>query len=189
MRPKRERGEMLYKNMRNWKRCRQRTCIEKYNWYLKYMIYVVWAQPSIEDQWIDSGMVAAIQWTSHVIIMIIYKIAAWILTDKIQGLALHLDPNKSTSSNMRIQELKSNMHEHRLITSQWWKMLTDARGTTNNDNGPQGTIGTIYGVRISELSSNTCRIIWSEANDENLTSNTKNLPLRHAGSKAPEMSL
>ena len=43
---------------------------------------------------------------------------AWITTDKIQGLALHLDPNKSTSSSMRIHELKSNMHEHRLITSQ-----------------------------------------------------------------------
>ena len=68
-------------------------------------------------------------------------------------------------------------------------MLTDVRGTTNNDNGPQGTIGTIYGVRISELASNTRRIIRSKANDENLTSNTKNLPLKHAGSKALEGSL
>jgi len=96
---------------------------------------------------------------------------------------------KSTSSSMRIQESKSNMQEHRLITSQWWKLLTDARGTTNNDNGPQGTIGTMYDVRISELASNTRRIIRSEANDENLASNAKNLPLKHAGSKAPEGSL
>ena len=81
------------------------------------------------------------------------------------------------------------MHEHRLITSQYLELLTDARGTTNNDNGPQGTIGTIYGVRISDLKSNTRRIIRSEANNENLASNTKNLPLRHAGSKAPEGSL
>ena len=90
---------------------------------------------------------------------------------------------------MRISELKSNMQEHRLITSQWWELLTDARGTTNNDNGPQGTIGTIYGMWISELVSNTRRITRSEANDENLMSNAKNLPLRHAGSKVPEGSL
>ena len=81
------------------------------------------------------------------------------------------------------------MHEHRLITSQYLELLTDARGTTNNDNGPQGTIGTIYGMRISDLTLNIRRIIRSEANDENLTSNATNLPLRHAGSKAPEGSL
>jgi len=68
-------------------------------------------------------------------------------------------------------------------------MLTDTRGTTNNDNGPQGTIDTIYGVRMSELASNTRRIIRSEENDENLSSNMKNLPLRHASSKALEGSL
>ena len=94
-------------------------------------------------------------------------------------------PEQSTSSSMRICELKSNMQEHRLITSQWWKMLTDARGTTNNDNGPQGTTGTIYGVWINELASNTRRITRSEVNDVNLTSNATNLPLRHAGSKVP----
>ena len=55
-------------------------------------------------------------------------------------------PEQSTSSSMRICELKSNMQEHRLITSQWWKLLTDARGTTINSNGPQGTTGTIYGM-------------------------------------------
>ena len=55
-------------------------------------------------------------------------------------------PEQSTSSSMRISELKSNMQEHRLITIQWWKLLTYARGTANNDNGPQGTIGTIYGM-------------------------------------------
>ena len=55
-------------------------------------------------------------------------------------------PEQSTSSSMRICELKSNMQEHRLITSQWWKLLTDARGTTINSNGPQGTRGTIYGM-------------------------------------------
>ena len=148
---------------------------------------MVWAQPSGEDRWIESGMVATIEWMSHV--TIIHKIAAWIPTDKIQGLALHLDPNKSTSSSMWIHGLKSNMHEHRLITSQWWKPLTDARGTTNNDNGPQGTIGTIRDVWINELVSNTHGIIRSKVNDANLTSNTKNLPLRHAGSKAPERNL
>ena len=113
---------------------------------------------------------------------------AWTTTDTIQGLALHLDPNKSTSPSMWTHELKSNMREHRMITGQWWKPLTDARGTTNNDNGPQGTIGTIRGVWINELVSNTRRIIRSEANDEDLASNTKNLPLRHAGPKAPEGS-
>ena len=98
-------------------------------------------------------------------------------------------PEQRTSSSMRIWESKSNMQEHRLITSQWWKLLTDARGTTNNENGPQGTIGTIYGMWISETALNTRRIIRSEANDENLASNTKNLPLRHVGSKAPIGSL
>ena len=95
---------------------------------------------------------------------------------------------QSTSPSMWIHGLKSNMHEHRLITGQWWKPLTDARGTTNNDNGPQGTIGTIRDVWINELVSNTHGIIRSKVNDANLTSNTKNLPLRHAGSKAPEGS-
>ena len=98
-------------------------------------------------------------------------------------------PEQSTSSSMRVCELKSNMQEHRLITSQWWKLLTDVRGTTNNDNGPQGTLGTIYDMWISELASNTRRVTWLEANDENLTSNAKNLSLRHAGSKVPEGSL
>jgi len=42
---------------------------------------------------------------------------------------------------------------------------------------------------ISELTSNSHIIIRSEANDENLASNAKNLLLRHAGSKAPEGSL
>ena len=114
----------------------------------------------------------------------------------------NLDPNKqnlgsyapswseqSTNSSMQIYELKSNMQEHRLMTIQWWKLLTDARGTTNNDNGPQGTTGTIYGVWISEPTLNTHRIIRSEANDENLASNVKNLPLRHVGSKAPKGNL
>ena len=55
-------------------------------------------------------------------------------------------PEQSTSSSMRISELKSNMQEHRLITSQWWKLLTDVRGTTINANGPQGTTATIYGM-------------------------------------------
>ena len=91
----------------------------------------------------------------------------------------------STSSSMRMCELMSNMQEHRLITSQWWKLLTDARETTNNENGSQGTTGTIYGVRINELTSNTRRITRSEANDVNLSSNATNLPLRHAGSKVP----
>lgn len=129
----------------------------------------VWSQPSSE--WV------------------MYQNHAWITTDTTQGLALHLDPNISTSSSMWTCELKSNMHEHRLITSQWWKLLTDARGTTNNDNGPQGTIGTIYDVWKDELMSNTRRVIRSEANGENLASNTKNLPLRHAGAKVPEGGL
>ena len=137
---------------------------------------------------IDSGMVAAIQSVSHV------------HNDKnpqsqpglqqTQSRVLRsISTQISTSSSMRTCKLMSNMQEHRLITSQWWKLLTDARETTNNDNGPQGTTGTIYGVRINELTSNTRRIIRSEANDVNLSSNATNLPLRHAGSKVPEGSL
>ena len=45
----RERGEIPYKNMANRKHYRRKTCMEKYNWYLKYMMYVVWAQPSIAE--------------------------------------------------------------------------------------------------------------------------------------------
>ena len=37
---KRERGERLYENVSNWKNRRRKTCVEKYNWYLKYMIYM-----------------------------------------------------------------------------------------------------------------------------------------------------
>ena len=92
---------------------------------------------------------------SHV--MIIHKIAAWTITDKGPGSCAPSRSEQSTSSSMWIHELKSNMHEHRLITSQWWKLLTDARGTTNNDNGPQGTYR--YNPRrsmwIHELKSNT----------------------------------
>jgi len=39
-----------------------------------------------------------------------------------------------------------NMLESRLITSQLCKLLTSMRETTNNDNGPQGTIITIHGM-------------------------------------------
>ena len=48
-----------------------------------------------------------------------------------------------TISSMRIYELKSNMQENHLITSQWWKLLTYGRETTNDDDGRQGTKGTI----------------------------------------------
>ena len=34
---KRERGEMLYENVSNWKHRHQKTCVEKYNWYLWYI--------------------------------------------------------------------------------------------------------------------------------------------------------
>ena len=163
-------------------------------------MYVVWSQPSIREYMIiyirsmDAAIwLGSMNWLrygrSHPVNESCIKNHAWITTDTIQGLVLHLDPNRSTSSSMWTCELKSNMHEHRLITSQYWELLTDARGTTNNDNGPQGTIGTIYGVWISEPVSNTRRVIRSEANDKNLTSNTKNLPLRHAGSKALAGSL
>ena len=59
----RERGEMLYDNVSNWKHRCQKICIEKYNWYLKYMTYVVWVQPSMTEYTIIKiqGMDAAIQ--------------------------------------------------------------------------------------------------------------------------------
>jgi len=104
----REKGEVIY--MCNWKHYRRRTCIEKYNWYLKYMIYVVWAQPSITEYTIIEihGMGAGIQWgsinrlrhgRSHPVNESCKdhnnpQITTWIPTDKIQGLALHLDPNR-----------------------------------------------------------------------------------------------
>ena len=106
----RERGEMLYKNMRDWKHGRQRTCEKKYNWYLKYMIYVVWAQPYITEYIIIEiqGMDAAIERGSinrlrhgrnHLMNESCNdhnkpQITAWIPTNKIQGLAPYLDPNK-----------------------------------------------------------------------------------------------
>ena len=40
-----------------------------------------------------------------------------------------------------------------------------------------------------ELNLNILEITRSKANDENLSSNAKNLPLRHASSKVPEGSL
>ena len=129
-------------------------------------------------------MVAAIQSVSHVNNNPQYRSLDY--NKHNPGSCASSRPEKITISSMRICELKSNMQEHHQITSQWWNLLTDARGTTNNDNGSQGTIGTIYGMRINELVSNTRIITRSEANDENLTSNAKNLPLRHAGSKVPK---
>ena len=131
----------------------------------------------------DSGMVAAIQSVSHVTNHNNPQNRSLDSNRRNPGSCAPSRPKQSTSSSMWISELKSNMQEHRLITSQWWKLLIDTRGTTNNDNGPQGTIGTIYGMWISELPSNTHRITRSEANDENLTSNATNLP--YAGSKVP----
>ena len=78
--------------------------------------------------------------------MIIHKIHSLDSNRKNPGSCAPSRPEQSTISSMWISELKLNMQEHRLITSQWWKLLTYARGTTNNDNGPQGTIGTIYGM-------------------------------------------
>ena len=146
-------------------------------------------QPSTKHQQADSGMVTAIQSMSHVTNHNNPQNHSLDYNRHNPGSCAPSRPEQSTSSSMRICELKSNMQEHRLITSQWWKLLTDTRGTTNNDDGPQGTTGTIYGMWINEMASNTCRITRSEANDENLASNAHNLPLRHAGSKAPEGSL
>jgi len=83
----------------------------------------------------------------------------------------------------------SNMLESRLITSQWCKLLTSMRETTNNDNVPQGTISTIHKMWIEELDSNTREITRSKANDVNLSSSENHLPLGHASSKVLEGSL
>ena len=98
-------------------------------------------------------------------------------------------PNLSIDYNMWIYVLTSNMLESRLITSQWCKLLTSTRETTNNENGPQGTIKTIHGMWIEELKSNIREITRSNANDVNLSSSAKNLPLGHASSKVLEGSL
>ena len=186
MRPERERGEMLYENMSNWrpavrKPAQKDTTDISSTWW----IYMVWTQPSNKVYYnldlgygrshptkikqIDSGMVAAIQSVSHVQKDNNPQSQPGLQQTQSRVLC-SISTQQSTSSSMRICELKLNMQEHRLITSQWWKLLTNARGTTNNDNGPQGTTGTIYGFWINELASNTRRITRSEANDENLTS-------------------
>jgi len=82
-----------------------------------------------------------------------------------------------------------NMLESRLITNQWCKLLTSVRETTNNDNGPQGIINTIYRMWIEELNLNTHEITWSKSNDVNLSLSAKNLQLEHASSKVLEGSL
>ena len=61
--------------------------------------------------------------------------------------------------------------------------------TTNNENGPQGTIITIHEMRIQELKLNTHENTRSKANDVNLSSSAKNLPLGHGSSKVLEGSL
>ena len=63
------------------------------------------------------------------------------------------------------------------------------RETTNNENGLEGTTSKIHGICIDELKSNTHEITRSKANDVNLLSSAKNLPLRHASSKVLEGSL
>ena len=133
----------------------------------------------------DSGMVIAIQSVSHVTNHNNPQNHSLDSNRQNPGSCAPSQPEQCTSSSMRVCELKSNMQEHRLITIQWGKLLTDVRGTTNNENGSQGTTGTSYDMWINELVSNTRRITRSEANDKNLMSNVTNLPLRHAGSKVP----
>lgn len=77
---------------------------------------------------------------------------------------------------------KSSMLEKHLITSQWCGKLSGMRETTNNENGPECTIVQSMNVKM-KLKSNTREIIQLKANDENLSSNAKNLSLRHASSK------
>ena len=91
-------------------------------------------------------MVAAIQWMSHVNNQNNPQNRSLDSNRQNPRSCAPSRPEQSTSSSMWISELKSNMQEHRLITSQWWKLLTDARGTTINSNGPQGTTGTIYSM-------------------------------------------
>lgn len=81
------------------------------------------------------------------------------------------------------------MLENRFITSQWCKILTSARETTNNDNGHQGTINTIHGMWIEELKLNTHTITPSKDNDVNFSSSAENLPLGHESSKVLERSI
>ena len=91
-------------------------------------------------------MVAAIQSVSHVTNHKNPKNHSLDYKRQNPGSCAPSRPEQSTISSMWISELKSNMQEHRLITSQWWKLLTDARGTTINANGHQATTGTIYGM-------------------------------------------
>ena len=81
------------------------------------------------------------------------------------------------------------MLESHLITSQWCKLLTSARETTNNDNGPQGASKTIHEMRMEELKSNIREITQSKANDVDLSSSAKKFPLGHASSKVLERNL
>ena len=60
---------------------------------------------------------------------------------------MKLDPGSSISFDLHSKYksihvrdvLESNMERHRLITSQGCKLLTDARGISDNDDDPQGT--------------------------------------------------
>jgi len=91
-------------------------------------------------------------------------------------------PDQSMNSNMRMHVSKLNMLENHLITIQWCGPLTGTRETTSNDNCSQGTIVQSVNVKM-KLKTNTFGIIQLKANDENLSSDVKNLPLRLASSK------
>ena len=155
MRPERERGEMLYENMFNWrpavgKPAQKDTTDISSTWCISGMDVAIRnkvcynpdpgygrSHPTKIKQ-IDSGMVAAIQSMSHVHNDNNPQSQPGLQQTQSRILR-SISTQQSTSSSMWMCELKSNMQEHRLITNQWWKLLTDARETTNNDNGPQGT--------------------------------------------------
>ena len=102
---------------------------------------VVWTQPSSKEGSISRlryGRNHPIKWVMQWD-TIIQKIRNLDFIWQNPGSCAPSQPKQSTNSSMQIDELKSNMQEHHLITSQWWDLLTDMRDTTSNGSGSQGT--------------------------------------------------
>ena len=75
------------------------------------------------------------------------------------------------------------MEKHRLITSQWCKLLTGARWVTNNVNDPQGTTVQFTWCEKRAWCRTPRKIFWSKVIGVNLLPKVRNLPLRHASFK------
>ena len=98
------------------------------DWYFSAEIIILW------EGWSS----AAMMYISNVFISWIYIAARM---DETRSGVFNLFRSSNDAQVDPCENfLKSNMERHRLITGQWCKPLTSARGITDKDDDPQGTV-------------------------------------------------